>query len=41
VSDEIPGVDDYLTLLEEATEVPWRHDELFKQPDIDNTEEQK
>lgn len=31
MSDEIPGVDDYLTLLDKASQVPWKHDELFKE----------
>lgn len=37
-NDELPGVDEYLTLLDKASnEVPYKHDELFKEPvDDDN-----
>jgi hypothetical protein len=31
MSEELPGVEDYLTLLDKASQVPWKFEELFNE----------
>lgn len=38
---EIPGVEDYLTLLDKASQDTgplWRHEDLFKEPEVNEDE---